>query len=87
MKKLLALALAAALFAAPSAHAHESGGLAGAFVGCCFGIRTAADWNDGKNINVRDILDLIWIGRIWSAVEGWSGTTRSDLHSAEPAYF
>ena len=32
-------------------------------------------------------LDLIFIGRIWSAFEGWTGTTRDDLHRAEPSYF
>ena len=43
MKKILAIALAAAIFmAAPVAQAREAGGLAGGLVGCCFGVRTAA---------------------------------------------
>ena len=52
MKKILAIALAAAIFmAAPVAQAREAGGLAGGLVGCCFGVRTAAAWNEGKNLD------------------------------------
>jgi hypothetical protein len=90
MKRFLAPLVAAALLAAapaPAANASNTGGPMGACIGCCFGIRTVADWNGGKRINVRDILDLIYIGRIWSAFEGWTGTTRDDLHRAEPSYF
>lgn len=88
MKKIIALSLVAALFAAaPAVKAQEAGGLGGACVGCCFGFRTAIDYNDGQKLNVHDILDILSIGRIWSAIEGYNGTTRSEMHKSEPAYF
>ena len=91
MKKILAIALAAAIFmAAPAAQAEAApgrGGVVGGIVGCCFGIRTAAAYNEGKSINIREWLQLIWVGYVWAAFEGYSGVTTSDLQKAEPAYF
>lgn len=87
MKKLLVLAGAVALLAMPSAQAREPGGIGAGLVGCCFGIRTAAAYNEGKSINIREWLQLIWVGHIWAAFEGYNGTTLSDLHNSEPAYF
>jgi hypothetical protein len=91
MKKFLALFLAAALLAvstpAQAAPAEGRGGFGGALVGCCFGFRTMAAYNDGKSLHIHDILDLLWIGHIWDAIEGWSGTTYSDMQKADPAYF
>ena len=91
MKKFLALSLAAALLAvstpAQAAAAEGRGGLVGGLVGCCFGIRTAAAYNEGKSINIREWLQLIWVGYVWAALEGYSGVTTSDLQKAEPAYF
>ena len=88
MKKILAIALAAAVFmAAPAAQAREAGGLMGGIVGCCFGLRTAADWNEGKKIHLCEWLNFVGVGPIWAFVEGWSGTTRSQLQKDEPAYF
>ena len=96
MKKILAIALAAAIFmAAPAARAEAAkaeassgrGGFMGAVVGCCFGLRTVADWNEGKKIHVCEWLNFVGIGPIWAAIEGWQGTTRSQLQKEEPAYF
>ena len=91
MKKFLALSLAAALLAvsvpAQAAPAEGRGGLGGAIVGCCFGFRTMAAYNDGKSLHIHDILDLFWIGHIWDAIEGWGGTTYSEMHKSDPAYF
>ena len=91
MKKFLAIALVAAIFmAAPAAKAEAApgrGGIVGGIVGCCFGIRTAAAYNEGKSINIREWLQLIWVGYVWAAFEGYSGVTTSDLQKAEPAYF
>ncbi len=91
MKKFLAIALVAAIFmAAPAAKAEAApgrGGVVGGIVGCCFGIRTAAAYNEGKSINIREWLQLIWVGYVWAAFEGYSGVTTSDLQKAEPAYF
>ena len=91
MKKFLAIALVAAIFmAAPAAKAEAApgrGGVVGGIVGCCFGIRTAAAYNEGKSINIREWLQLIWVGYVWAAFEGYSGVTTSDLQKTEPAYF
>ena len=88
MKKILAIALVAAIFlAAPAAQAREKGGPVGGIVGCCLGIRAAADWNEGKDISLCEWLNLVGVGAIWAAIEGWSGTTRSELHEKQPAYF
>lgn len=92
MKKFLALTLLAALIAAPSAQAREAGGLSGGLVGCCFGIRTAAAWNDGKNIEIREWLRIIPIvgvvGAVWNMVDGWNGVTTDDLRkTAGEAYY
>ena len=91
MKKFLALTLAAALLAvsmpAQAAPAEGRGGFGGALVVCCFGFRTMAAYNDGKSLHIHDILDLLWIGHIWDTIEGWSGTTLSDMQKSDPAYF
>jgi hypothetical protein len=92
MKKFLALTLLAALLAAPSAQAREAGGLAGGIVGCCFGIRTAAAWNEGKNLEIREWLRIVPIAgivaAIWNAVDGWNGVTTADLRKmAGEAYY
>lgn len=87
MKKIIAIAVLAAFLVAPAVRAAEAGGLGGACVGCCFGIRTVAAWNEGKKLHVRDILDLLSIGRIWSAISGYQGITTSDLQKEAPEYF
>lgn len=92
MKKIvLALTVAATMFAAvPAVHAENArtpGGFTAGLIGCCFGMRTAAAWNEGKSLGIRDILDLIFIGRIWSAITATGGTTTSDLHKEAPAYY
>lgn len=90
MKKYLTLAIVAALLAvsAPAAQAaRQPGGAMAGLIGCCFGMRTAAAWNDGKNLGIRDILDILAIGRIWSAITAWGGTNTSDLHAEGPQYY
>ena len=89
MKKSLAIALAAVitLAAVPTTRAEGRGGIVGGLVGCCFGIRSAAAYNEGKSISVREWLDFFYVGRIWAAFEGYNGTTTSELHEAEPRYF
>lgn len=92
MKKTLAIALAAVLTlaAAPAVKAEAApgrGGICGGLIGCCFGIRTAAAWNEGKNINIREWLQLVWVGYVWAALDGYSGVTTSDLQKSDPGYF
>ena len=93
MKKLVALCLVGlvALAAVPSASAREVGGFSGGLVGCCFGIRSAAAWNDGKNIEMREWIRVIPIvgivGMIWNAVDGWNGVTTADLRARAGAVY
>ena len=94
MKKLALAAMAAALLATAipaSAAQPKRGGLIGGLVGCCFGIRSAADYNDGKDISVREWLRIVpfvgFVVAIVDTVDGYNGVTRSELHAAEPTYF
>lgn len=92
MKKLFILSLVAMLSfsvmaAEPGAQQRQPGGIGAACVGCCFGIRTVAAWNEGKNLDIRDILDLLSIGRIWSAISGYQGITATQLHNQAPLYY
>ena len=92
MKKILAIALVAAIFmAAPVAQAREAGGLAGGLVGCCFGVRTAAAWNEGKNLDIREWLRIVPIASIvavvWNTVDGWNGVTTADLRAKAGAEY
>lgn len=94
MKKLIIAALAAATIAmaVPStAAAREPGGCVGGIIGCCFGIRAAGDYNEGKDISIREWLRIVPIASIVVAImdglDGYNGKTRSELHAAEPQYF
>ncbi len=88
MKKFIAIAVLAAFIAAPAVRAaDEPGGLGSCCVGYCFGIRTVAAYNEGKKLHVRDVLDLLGIGRLWSALSGYQGITTSELQKEAPAYF
>jgi hypothetical protein len=63
----------------------ERGGVAGLFVGCCFGIRTAGQWNEGKDLHFRDWGRLIPLVNIvlavWDGIQGYEGITSRDLAS------
>ena len=90
MKKLLAIALAIAV-SATAVQAREAGGLAGGIIGCCFGIRSAAAWNEGKSLEVREWLRIIPIvgivGAVWNTIDGWNGVTTDDLRNAAGAQY
>lgn len=96
MKKLVFAALAAATLAmavpstAVAEEAHK-GGILGGLVGCCFGLRAAGDYNDGKDISVREWLRLLPFVNIVIAVldtvDGYNGVSRSQLHAEQPSYF
>lgn len=86
MKRVSALMLMAVLLmATPSlTEAYEGrGGFGGFLVGCCFGLRTAAAYNEGKDLHFRDWGQLIPIVGtvlvIWDGVQGYQGITTSDL--------
>ena len=69
----------------PIAAARENSCIAGFFVGCCFGVRNAAAWNDGKQLHWKDWGTIIpfagWVVAIINGIDGMSGTTTADLAS------
>ena len=87
MKKIVAMLLVVlmALFSiAPAASAGDgNGGFAGFLIGCCFGLRSAAAYNDGKDLHWREWIRIIpiasWVGVVFDAVDGMNGTTTADL--------
>lgn len=73
------MAVLAAMVALPAVSAEKArGGVVGGLYGCCFGLRGAAAYNDGK-----DAVPMEWVNvftfHIWSCIEGWKGTTTSQL--------
>ena len=92
MKKLMILGLAMVLamstatsFAAT--RPERRGGLVGGLYGCCFGLRGAAAYNDGKDVVAMEWVDALLIGHIWSFIQGWQGTTTADLREQYGASF
>ncbi len=90
MKKLIIAALAATTLAmaVPSVQAETASGRGGCIsgiIGCCFGIRAAGDWNDGKDLHFMEWGRLIPIVSIYVAVcnflDGYNGKTTADLQS------
>lgn len=88
MKKTMACILAAmmamAAFApAASARGSGEGGALGFIIGCCFGARSAAAYNDGKSLHWKEwalIIPLVNIVvEILNGVDGLNGMTASDL--------
>jgi hypothetical protein len=88
MKKFIALTMVA-LFVVGSmpqqAEAQQGGGLGGLLVGCCFGIRTSGEWNEGKQLHFRDWGRLIPLVNIvlavYDGIQGYEGITTRDLAS------
>ncbi len=62
------------------------GGMMGFIAGCCFGIRSAAAYNDGKEIHWREWVLVIPVANIvfaiWNGVDGANGMTTSDYVKA-----
>lgn len=94
MKKLfVCLVLGAFLMGSvQSVEAYDGrGGIGGFFVGCCFGLRTAGAWNEGKDLHWREWCRLIpyagIVFAIWDGVEGAQGITTSDLVAQHGANF
>ena len=58
------------------------GGLMGFVSGCCFGIRTGGEYNEGKEVHWRQWLRLVpFVGlvcAIWDGVDGSNGMTTKD---------
>ena len=88
MKKALilltAMMLTFSVFAQNAVAAEKGrGGAMGFIAGCCFGIRSGAAYNDGKEIQWREWCKLIpyagIIFSIWDGVDGAQGVTTADL--------
>ncbi len=86
MKKLIAAVLAAAMLATvPLASAAEAqrGGIMGFIAGCCFGIRAAGAYNDGKEIHWREWVMIVPLVNIvvsvWNGIDGMNGWTTRDF--------
>ncbi|MDA3797465.1 MAG: hypothetical protein PF692_00070 [Kiritimatiellae bacterium] len=88
MKKaliVLAVAMLSISVFTQSAVAQEKGrgGAMGFIAGCCFGIRAAGAYNDGKEIQWREWCTLIpyvsIVFSIWNGVDGMQGVTTADL--------
>ena len=96
MKKLSLVLVAGAMLLAVPAQAQgqapaNRGGAVGFIVGCCFGVRTAAQWNDGKDLHFRDWGRFIpFVGTVlavWDGIEGSQGITTSDLQAEYGAQY
>ena len=89
MKKLIIAALAAATIAmavpSTAVAAPERGGFVGGIIGCCFGIRAAGDYNEGKDLHLMEWGRLIPIVDIYVLVcnflDGYNGVTTKDLQT------
>ena len=94
MKKLIAslmVVLFMSMAVAPAASAAGQGGAMGFIVGCCFGIRSGAAYNDGKDLHWREwalIIPLAGIVvAILNGVDGSNGLTASDMAKQYGANF
>lgn len=80
MKKLILMAVMASMVSLPVFSAEKSrGGLVGGIYGCCFGLRGAAAYNDGKDVIAMEWVDALLTAHIYAFIKGWSGTTTEDL--------
>jgi hypothetical protein len=95
LKKVGALLLASTMLLAIPAQTEAAaagrGGPIGFIVGCCFGVRTVAQYNEGKDLHFRDWGRIIpYVGAvfaIWDGIEGAQGTTTSKLQATYGAQY
>jgi hypothetical protein len=95
MRKLLVVALAAMVLmgtvGSSTAINTQRGGLMGFIAGCCFGIRTGAAYNDGKEVHWRQWCRLIpyvnIVFAIWDGVDGTNGMQTKDYASKYGSVF
>ena len=87
MKKIIAslmIALFVMMAIAPAASAaDEKGGFLGFIIGCCFGVRSGAAYNDGKDLHWREWGNLIPIFNlvvgIMNGLDAMDGHTTKDM--------
>ena len=95
MKKLILAVLAAATLAmavpSTAVAGDGRGGCMGGLIGCCFGIRTAADYNEGYSISLREWMRYVPVIGFFVAImdtfDGLSGVSRGELSARSPAYY
>ena len=96
MKKIIAIVTVAAVmatssFAQDSGNNRQPGGFVSGIVGCCFGIRAAADYNSGKDLHFREWGRLIPVVGLVCAVmdfiDGNNGLTREDIRKQHGSNF
>lgn len=85
MKKwMIVVAMAAMLAGTVSAPAvnPQRGGIMGFIAGCCFGVRSGAAYNDGKEVHWREWVQLVPVASIvfavWNGIDGANGWTSKD---------
>jgi hypothetical protein len=86
MKKVLAVVLLAIVLLGSLSPAYavntQRGGIMGFIAGCCFGIRSGAAYNDGKEIHWREWVMLVpfvnIVCAIWNGIDGANGMTSKD---------
>lgn len=92
MKKVFACFLLAGLLvttvgsSAWAVNANRGGAL-GFVAGCCFGIRSGAAYNDGKDIHWREWLTLVPGVCIWNGIEAAKGMQTADYVKAYGSAF
>ena len=94
MRKFIACLLIAALLSTSASVAvagEGRGGLLGFIAGCCFGIRTGGDYNEGKEIHWREWVMLVpfvnLVFAIWTGIEGAQGVSRAEYADQYGAMF
>lgn len=80
---VLMVLFAAAPLASAATTSRSSGGLAGFLVGCCIGPRSAAAYNDGKDLHWTEWARLIpyvgWVIGIINGVDAFNGMNTADM--------
>jgi len=98
MKKIIAGILIAAFVLASGAPVQAEtakndgrGGFMGFIAGCCFGIRAAGEYNEGKDIHWREWARYIpYIGiifPIWNGIDGAQGVGREQYVEQYGSHF
>lgn len=92
MRKVVSLLMVIGLVSLmPLSGEAQSGGIGGALVGCCFGVRTAGAFNEGKQLHFRDWGRIIpYVGvvfAVWDGIEGAQGITSGQLRQSYGATY